>query len=161
MGLILPTPAFLFSLGNGQSTTRPGDSLSCTRWGQSISSARPLRKPFCRVAGSAVLSSCRYAGNSLPFVCPSDPICSATAQIQFRRHVLPASSWALSLRNHSNPPRQRPSNLNKPSDISLAGCWTGQSPCPPLWNPGDLSLTPLHNVLPCHHQARRHISWWI
>lgn len=52
---------------------------------------------------------------------PLIPICSATAQIQFRRWVPPASCQALSLRNHSNPPKQRLSNPNKPSDISLAG----------------------------------------
>lgn len=59
-------------------------------------------------------------------LCPSDPICSATAQIQFRHRVPLASSRALSLRNHSNPPKQRTSNLNKPSDISLAGQGTEQ-----------------------------------
>lgn len=88
--------------------------------GIAASPPKPL-KPSCCTAGSAVLPSCGCAGNSFPFVWPSDPICSATAQIQFRRRVPPASSWALSLRNHSNPPRQRPSNLNKPSDISMAG----------------------------------------
>lgn len=60
-------------------------------------------------------------GTVSPLFAPLIPICSATAQIQFWRRVPPASSPALSLRNHSNPPKQRPSNLNKPSDISLAG----------------------------------------
>lgn len=60
-------------------------------------------------------------GTVSPLFAPLIPICSATAQIQFWRRVPPASNPALSLRNHSNPPKQRPSNLNKPSDISLAG----------------------------------------
>lgn len=40
--------------------------------------------------------------------------------------VPPASTRALSLRNHSNPPKQRTSNRNKPSDISLVGQGTEQ-----------------------------------
>lgn len=121
MDLTLPTPDFLSSLWNRQGLTSPWDALFCTRWGHSCLSSQAIQEALLPAAGSAVLPSCGCAGNSFPFVFPSDPICSATAQIQFRRRVPPASSHALSLRNHSNPPKQRTLNLNKPSDISLAG----------------------------------------
>lgn len=156
MDLTFPTPVFLFSLGNEQSPTSSGDALSYTRWGYRASQpghsgSLPAGDWLCN---PPFLWMC---WNSFPFVCPSDPICSATAQMQFRRPVPPASSWALSLRNHSNPPKQRPSNLNKPSDISLASqdaeqdsfhaclfetlwlCWplsSSPSQCTPLSLPG-------------------------
>ena len=114
-------PSFLCKVGRAPPS--PGDALSLTRWGQ--------RPPKPGHAGSPPAGGwlCRHPpplpmdvlGTASPLFTPLIPICSATAQIQFRRRVPPASSPALSLRNQSNPPKQRPSNLNKPSDISLAG----------------------------------------
>lgn len=85
---------------------------------------------------------------------PLIPICSATAQIQFRRRVPPASSQALSPRTHSNPPKQRLSNLNKPSDISLAVRKLSRTvPTPTSFKPfgfADLCLSPQRNTPLCH-----------
>ena len=103
---------------------QPWGGLSHTRWGAprpqpGQAASPPAGGRLCRTP--QLPAPVDAPGTVSPLFAPLIPICSATAQIQFRRRVPPASSPALSLRNHSNPPKQRPSNLNKPSDISLAG----------------------------------------
>lgn len=132
-----------------------------------------VQEAFLPTVASAVPLPVDVLGIASPLSAPLIPICSATAQIQFRRRMPPASSHTLSLANHSNPPKQRPSNLNKPSDISPAVRTLSRTvPTLASLQPcgfTDLCLThhhphshPCHNAIhSCHRQARRHMSWWI
>lgn len=122
----LALPLLCLSLSAKQAEPhQPWGGLSHTRWEapqppQPGHAGSPLAGRLCRTPPPPP-APVDALGTVSPLFAPLIPICSATAQIQFRRRVPPASSPALSLRNHSNPPKQRPSNLNKPSDISLAG----------------------------------------
>lgn len=123
----LHTPASLSSQWSEQSPPRVGRYFVWHKSGAPGCPSQATPEVLLPGAGSQALFPVDVLGTVSPLFAPLIPICSATAQIQFRRRVPPASSGALSLRNPFDPAKQRPANLNKSCDISLVGQDTKQA----------------------------------